>query len=317
MKKANIKTIVIYVAVFILTVIAIIAVYTYARSYRVAEGTISYDIYYINDSSKILDTEERMVNYVDDDRTMFNTVVDEFAKGPSVGNQQLTLPADFKISKKEYRDRTAYIDLEEGFYNMGSSDRTLSICAIVYTLTDMSFIDGVEITVGSKPYYTDEEGNTMVLNRQNVRNNPMIDPEKTQWQTVTLYFADRSGNELISEQRSIKVKNSLTLEYQIMEQLIAGPEKNLILPSVPNDTAIRDIKTEDGICYVNLSKSFINEDVDGIESKNITIYSVVNSLTELESVNRVQFLIDGEKVSDIEGVDFSKTFERNPSLIKE
>ena len=145
----------------------------------------------------------------------------------------------------------------------------------------------------------------------------MIDPEKTQWQTVTLYFADRSGNELISEQRSIKVKNSLTLEYQIMEQLIAGPEKNLILPSVPNDTAIRDIKTEDGICYVNLSKSFINEDVDGIESKNITIYSVVNSLTELESVNKVQFLIDGEKVSDIEGVDFSKTFERNPSLIKE
>jgi len=48
----------------------------------------------------------------------------------------------------------------------------------------------------------------------------------------------------------------------------------------------------------------------------LTIYSIVNSLTEINSVKKVQFLIDGEKISDCKGhLDFSKPFERNEALI--
>lgn len=313
--KQNIKNIIIYGCITLVVIIALIWVYTFTRNNSITEGTITYSIYYIDSTNKTLSTEERIVNYVDDDTTMFNTVVSEFSSGPSSTSQKLVLPADFKIKSKKCRGKSAYIDLEKSYYNLKSADQILSLSALVYTLTDMSFIDSVIVTVDGKPVIGQKEA--ISLNRQNVRNNPNILPEKTQWQTLTLYFSDRSGNKLISEQRSIETKNSLTLENQIVEQLILGPDKKMLTATVPDSTKIIDIKTEDGICYVNLSKDFIDDMPIGIQSNLVKIYSVVNSLTELNSVKKVQFLIDGEKVNETQdGIDFSKPFERNIDIIK-
>ncbi len=316
MNKENIKNIIIYGCISLVVIIAAVQIYNYIRNVKMAEGVITYNIYYVDESNKKLDIEERVVNYVDDDKTMFNTVVNEFASGPSSTNQKLILPAEFKIKSKRFSDKTAYIDLEKNFNMMKNTDRILSVGALVYTISDLSFIDGVVVTVDGKAFIKDDEGNPMLLNRQNVRNNPIIDPEKTDWQNITLYFCDRSGSTLVSEQRSIEVRQSLTIEYQIVEQLIIGPDKKMLKATVPKDTEIRDIKTEEGICYVNLSKDFINDNVEGINSKLVTIYSIVNSLTELDSVNKVQFLIEGEKINAVNDIDFSKPFKRNTQIMK-
>lgn len=318
MNKESIKNIVIYGFITLIVIIAAVSIYNYTRNVKISEGVISYNIYYLDANNKELDIEERVVNYVDDDKIMFNTVIDEFASGPSSTNQKLTLPAEFKINSKKYKNKIAYIDLEESFNKMKNTDRILSIGALVYTLTDMSYIDGVVVTVDGEPAIKNDEGDPLVLNRQNIRNNPVIDPEKTEWQTVTLYFANRSGTALVSEQRSIEVKKSLTIEYQIVDQLIIGPDKNMLNATVPKGTVIRDIKTEDDICYVNLSQNFINDKVVGTDSQLITIYSVVNSLTQLNYVNKVQFLIEGEKINKIsKNIDFSKPFEENTEIIKQ
>ena len=52
-------------------------------------------------------------------------------------------------------------------------------------------------------------------------------------------------------------------------------------------------------------------------TKQTTVYSIVDSLTELDSVNKVQFLIEGEKInSKKDGIDFSKLFSRNEAMIR-
>lgn len=316
-KKENIKTISIYCGVSLLVIIAIVGIYNYFRNVDFTDGTITYDIYYIDKTSQKLDIEERVVNYVDDDSTMFNTVVDEFASGPSSTNSKLILPSEFKIQKKSYSKKTAYIDLEKSFNNLKSTDQILTLSALVYTLTDMSFIDGVVVTIDEVPAVSQKGQAPILLNRQNVRNNPVVAPEKSEWQTVTLYFADRSGAKLVSEQRSIEVKNSQSLEYQIVEQLIEGPDKNMLQPTISKKTDIIDIKTENDICYVNLSKNFLTSTPQGIKDDSVKIYSIVDSLTELSSVNRVQFLIEGEKVNNISSdFDFSKPFGRNEEILK-
>ena len=67
--------------------------------------------------------------------------------------------------------------------------------------------------------------------------------------------------------------------------------------------------------YVNLSRDFIKK--KGSISEPIIIYSIVNSLTELDGVKKVQFLIEGEKINEYNGdLDFSKPFERNTDFIK-
>ncbi|MGN1319206.1 MAG: hypothetical protein ACI4VF_09340, partial [Lachnospirales bacterium] len=100
MNKQNIKIYILYGCISLVVIAAVLGIYNYIASNSMTEGTITYSIYYVDKNSKKLDIEERMVNYVDDDLTMFNTVVDEFASGPSSTNQKLILPSDFKIKSK-------------------------------------------------------------------------------------------------------------------------------------------------------------------------------------------------------------------------
>ncbi len=311
----NIKLKLAYVFFAVVLVITVVLIFVFTKNVKIAEGTVAYNMYYINGSTNTLEEEKRVVNMVNDDTLMFNTVVDEFASGPKNSNQGLMLPPKFKITDKRHKDNTAYIDLAGSYNSLEPNLKVLCTGALVYTLTDLSFIDDVVISVDGAPL-KDSSGNTSIFNRNNVKNNPSIDPDKTDRQTVKLYFADNTGTKLVAEERSIEVKQSLTLENQIVEQLIAGPERNSLNPTIPSSTSIKDIKTEEGICYVNLTQAFIRNN-SPLPSERITIYSIVNSLTELDTVNKVQFLIEGEKINEYKGdIDFSKPFERDESLIR-
>ena len=67
--------------------------------------------------------------------------------------------------------------------------------------------------------------------------------------------------------------------------------------------------TKDGICYVNFDSNFLT--VVNNVNLDIEIYSIVNSLTELQGVNRVQILVDGD-VPDVFG---SAMFEKNMDIV--
>ena len=51
------------------------------------------------------------------------------------------------------------------------------------------------------------------------------------------------------------------------------------------------------ICYVDLSSGIENAAVDVKEK--VTVYAMVNSLTDLDTAYQVQFTIDGKKVSKL------------------
>ena len=67
---------------------------------------------------------------------------------------------------------------------------------------------------------------------------------------------------------------------------------------------------------MDFSKEFLNKE-DNI-TDYVAIYSVVNTLVELPSVNKVQFSIDGEQVLKYnQNINFGEAFERNLDLVRE
>lgn len=73
--------------------------------------------------------------------------------------------------------------------------------------------------------------------------------------------------------------------------------------------------TKDGICYVNLDKSFLNQK-DKVTS-DVAIYSIVNSLVELSNVNKVQFSVDGDtNVNYRDNTSLAVPFERNLDIMQ-
>lgn len=103
----------------------------------------------------------------------------------------------------------------------------------------------------------------------------------------------------------------------IIEELIKGPGSKNLLPTIPNGTKIISVKRKLNIVFINLSEDFVENHGGGSSGEEITVYSIVNSLTELKDVGEVQFLIEGKKLEEYKGhLVFDKPFRRNGCLIE-
>lgn len=104
------------------------------------------------------------------------------------------------------------------------------------------------------------------------------------------------------------------MEKVIVEQLIQGPDDNICLPVVSSQVKVLGITVRNGICYVNLDSSFVEEHV-GVPFE-LTLYAIVNSLCELNNVNKVQFQINGDSHMEVNGFSFDAYYERNLDLVE-
>lgn len=146
----------------------------------------------------------------------------------------------------------------------------------------------------------------------NVKPIPPV-PEKIT-STIKLYF--ENNGKLAMENRLVTTKD-MGFEKVIVEELIKGPRNQTLKATMSQSVRVLSIETIEKICYVNFSKEYI-ESVKWDELEDdIIIWSLVNSLTQLDYIQRVQILVEGEKI-DFHHSDFSKNqpFSRNDDLVK-
>ena len=71
------------------------------------------------------------------------------------------------------------------------------------------------------------------------------------------------------------------------------------------------------ICFVNFSSEFVTKHSGGSAGEAMTVYSIVNSLTELKNVDKVQFLVEGNKIDVYKHLEFNEPFPRDETWIKQ
>ena len=94
----------------------------------------------------------------------------------------------------------------------------------------------------------------------------------------------------MAEKREVFHSMNTSLERLVVEQLLAGSQ-NGGLSVMPKNTKVLNVSLTDNTCYVNLDSGFISGDTDVAEY--IPIYAIVDSLTELQTVNKVQITVNG------------------------
>mgnify|MGYP000966051783 CR=1 FL=1 len=240
---------------------------------------------------------------------ILGSVLRELALGPKTDGLGRAVPEGIKINGATINGRNVTVDISGEYKDLKQSEELLCRGSIVWTLTGLDFIDSVTITVDGEPLLKSTGDEIGSMGRNDIVLNTEISPEASSLITVKLYFSDSNGAHLVVEERDIGA-NPDDIENKIIEELIAGPEDGSLIRTVPPETKIRDIKVVDGICYVDLSMEFVTKNNVGATGEALTIYSIVNSLTELSNINKVQFLIEGEKLDEYKGhLDFGKPFE--------
>lgn len=138
------------------------------------------------------------------------------------------------------------------------------------------------------------------------------DPQPTEV-TITLYYKHEIADFLVPEQRTVS-KDKQSLEQLVVEELLKGPQTFGKVMVMPPEVSVIDVTRKGNTVFVNLSSEFI-EDIDLntipgkqnvpeedkkdvlAEMKRLAVYSIVNSITDLEGGLQVKLLVDNRQLT--------------------
>ncbi len=123
---------------------------------------------------------------------------------------------------------------------------------------------------------------------------------------ISLYYTNMETNTLMPEARKIDAKELLENPYKtLVELLIEKPKNEKLKSSIPEGTKVNNAVLKNDIVELDLSKEFIENQSANLDEISLSIYSIVNTLTELNEVNAIKILIEGEENKKYNNVDFS------------
>ena len=187
----------------------------------------------------------------------------------------------------------ARVDFSRQYARLAGIDLTLADYCVTLTLTQLDGVNAVSITSGGRelPY---RETQTLTAA------DPLLSMREDALRpiTVSLYFLDPTSGALRAEKRALALYEGQTRVNALLEALAQGPESDALAALLPEGFTVLSARVEEGTCYLNLPS-----DADLGISPRQTVESLVLSLCSLDTVERVQIVVDGEIAAQLNGVN--------------
>lgn len=227
-----------------------------------------------------------------------------------------SVPSNVELEKFDLKDRQLSLYFGTSYNDMKKGTEVLMRAAVVQTMTQLSDVDYVSFYVGEEAL-KDSYGQVIgIMNAENFVQNATSSLDAYQTTSLKLYFSTADGMSLKEENRAeVHYNASTSLEKLVLKQLMYGPESESLSPTIPETVKLLGVSVKEGVCYVNLSSSFLTNIYN--QKPEVTIYSIVNSLVANTKVLKVQILIDGSTDTIfLNTVDLSKPLEWNAEILE-
>lgn len=125
-----------------------------------------------------------------------------------------------------------------------------------------------------------------------------------------IYYIDHSMLRLIPIDVNLGKVTRERAAKIMAEKLIDGKKENSkILRLIPDEKGCIDVEVKDSTAIVNLKKTLAKNKPENRTHGLLLVYSIVNSLTSIEGIDTVKFLVDGkEEKNYIAGLDMREVF---------
>ncbi|MEY8352911.1 GerMN domain-containing protein [Lachnospiraceae bacterium 54-53] len=279
-----------------------------------ASGSV-YQIYYLNSAMTKMEPQEyTMPSKPEGDSTERTdweilNLMEQLRTVPKDLDRQAAVPDKVGFERYKLEDTVLYLYFDNNYAMMNATREILCRASLVRTLTQIEGVDYVAVYTAEQPLM-DNSGSPVgpMANADFIDNISNVNSyEKTE---LVLYFSDETGEKLEKETREVVHNVNTSLEKLVIEQLIAGPGRPGMNSTLPKDTKLLNVSVNENICYINFDTSFLNNTLDVKEY--IPIYSIVNSLAAVSSINKVQITVDGsQEVMFRDAISLNQLFERN------
>lgn len=305
----------------VLMVFSLIIALTACQSSSSKKDKNTFMVYYTDQSANDIIYKEQVVPDADkmEQIEIVEALLDlMFKQADASGEFYSAKPEDVNIDGINIKDGLINLDFNKNYLRMTNVKEIILKASVVLTLIQVPGVLGVSFSVEGSPI-TDSTGEAIGNMTRDSFVNVLLNEEGMlkQETDVKVYFANEDGTRLVPENYVFTIDNSSSsIEEYILAKLIAGPEAPAHNRTIAADVTVNSVVTTEGVCYVNFSKSFIEQNQP--VNDEIMIYSIVDSLCELTYVHSVNFMVEGDSNILLHGnMDLSEPLVRDRTYIED
>lgn len=276
-------------------------------------GSNQYYLYYVNkDETKVV--KERYQPEQESAEFMLQDFTGILNAQEGSGDNLALLPSGVQLVTYRLNESLLELEFNSDYSEMSRAREILVRAGVARTFLQIPGVTGIKIFIESEEL-KDSKGQAVGV----IDGNTFVemwgsDKDAYRYDTFTLYFTDKTGEHLVAEQRNVYYKRILPRERVILEQLAKGPMVKGHYPTIPQETEILGVEVSDDVCYVDFSSAFSDSGID--IPVNTMIYSVVNSLLDTASADKVQISVEGDTEATLsDGTSLYSLFSKNTDLV--
>lgn len=216
------------------------------------------------------------------------------------------VPSGVRIVDTAFSGRTVSVTVNDGYMELSSIEKTLMDACVTMTMCSIPGVDYVSFrTEDGEPLGSMSSED--ILLRNTTTSDELIE--------LRLYFPKAGENLLACEYRQVPLNEDMPVERHIIDELLKGPQNDRLVPVLPENTAVLSVYTQDGLCTVSFSEDFMSGEEYSPGDIQLAVYSIVNSITCLSTVDRVQINVRNNTEEKLGDFDISLPFARRNSII--
>lgn len=233
-----------------------------------------------------------------------------YFSGPEDADLVSPFPRDTQVISWKQDGGTLLLQMNHSFSELSGIDLTVACSCIARTAFDIIGVDAVQIYVDG----------ALLNGAQQIEITSgqlhLADDSADRLQTdLTLYYADDQLRYLSGYDISINPATQENIAAHLVELLMEAPAGYDMVSVIPRETKLLDCTVADGTCTLDFSQEFESNAYYLSYAQRLTLMSIVNTLTQLEDVDRVEFYVEGSMIVHYRNLSISKPLVFDESAI--
>lgn len=237
-------------------------------------------------------------------------VLESYFSGPESRGLESPFPRNTRVNSWEMQEGTLLLTLNEPFAALSGVDLTVACSCIARTFLEILPIEEVTISVANKLLNGHEQISLRTDNMSFLDDG--LDQLRT---TYKVYYADHHLRYLIGIDTAVSLADQEDVIRFLIQNLMTIPYNSELFAPIPHGTKLLDVSVKGGLCTLNFSSEFESNAWQKPETRRLTLLSIVNTLTQLNGIDQVEFCIEGNLLVQYGSLNISAPFVREERAI--
>jgi germination protein M len=210
---------------------------------------------------------------------------------PVSTNLKVIFPEGVKILAYKADKETLNLYMSDAYADLTPGAKATARACMALTLCGVAGIKDISVYVGDIPDVKNISGSDIMIE------NTKLNPYEAR---IKLFYSN--GSKLVPEMHDISLGKEHPTAYYFMQELLKGPQSSELSSAIPSGTTLLSLTVGGGMCTVNLSQEFLNNKPATEQGATLAVYSIVNTLTSISGISKVQILVNGEKINNYQSL---------------